>query len=36
MEKEFKLNVYFDNEGDELESIISFFLINMLNEKRSS
>ena len=33
MEKEFELNVFFNNDGDELEKILSNFLSNMLKKK---
>ena len=32
MDESFKINVYFDEKGEELESIISHFLINILEK----
>ncbi len=33
MYETFKINVYFDEKGEELEKLISYFLINRIDEK---
>ncbi len=33
MNETFKINVYFDEKGEEIENIISHFLIDMLEKK---
>lgn len=33
MESDFKINVYFNDEGEELESILAFHLKNLLDKK---
>ncbi len=33
MNKTFKINVYFDEKGEDLQKIISYFLINKLETK---
>ena len=33
MNEKFKINVYFDEKGEELEKIISYFLISKLESK---
>ena len=33
MGKEFKINVFFNQDGEEIEEILSRFLISLLNEK---
>lgn len=33
MENDFKINVYFNDEGEEIEKILSFYLINLLENK---
>jgi len=35
MENDFKINVYFDDKGEELESILAFYLKNLLDKKTS-
>lgn len=34
MESVFKFNVYFDENGDELEKIISYYLINKIRQEK--
>ena len=33
MDNDFKINVYFNDEGEDLESILAFYLKNLLNKK---
>lgn len=33
MENDFKINAYFDNEGEEIEKLIAIYLINLLDKK---
>ena len=33
MQEEFKINVYFDDEGEAIENLAVHYLIQMLNEK---
>ena len=33
MESNFKINAYFNDEGEELESILAFYLKNLLDKK---
>ena len=33
MENDFKINVYFNTEGEELERLIAFYLKNLLDKK---
>lgn len=33
MNETFKINMYFDEKGEEIENLISYFLINMLEKK---
>lgn len=33
MENDFKINVYFNEEGEELESLLAFYLNNLLENK---
>ena len=36
MNESFKINVYFDEKGEKLEKLISYFLINKLDKKVKS
>lgn len=36
MEKDFKINIYFNEDGEDLAKILSRFLSNLLNEKASN
>lgn len=33
MENDFKINVYFNEEGEDLENILAFYLKNLLDKK---
>ena len=33
MENDFKINVYFSDEGEEIENLLSFYLKNLLDNK---
>lgn len=33
MNETFKMNVYFDEKGEEIENVISYLLMNMLEKK---
>ena len=33
MSEKFKINVYFDEKGEEIENLISHFLVNILEKK---
>lgn len=33
MENDFKINVYFNDKGEEIEKILAFYLINLLENK---
>ncbi len=33
MENDFKINVYFNDEGEEIEKILAFYLRNLLDKK---